>query len=198
MDLGLLIIRIVLAVVLVVHGLQWLFGWFDGAGLGKGSKVFERWGLRPAHLMVLTAALAEIGAGLALGLGVLTPIAAAGATATMMVAGLTLTASSGTLWNAKGGGEFAFVLAGVAFAIGLTGAGGWSIDARQAGVNGFWNWMAAPPWWFSLVMLGAIFVLSLPFVGLIQRNKAATASPPSPPPPGPVNPPSAGGGDPTL
>lgn len=193
MATGLLIIRFVIGLVLVVHGLQWLFGWFGGAGFKIATRVFTAWGLRPAPLMVLTSSIIEVLAGCALVLGFLTPLAALGAMCTMLVAGLTLHRCAGQLWNTKGGGEFPYIIAAMCFGIGLIGAGQFSIDQLQAHRGGIWAWIATPPSWYVLVMLAVTFVAVLPFWGLLARGGAAssTAAAPLPttPPAPDVDPP---------
>ncbi|WP_306819911.1 DoxX family protein [Streptomyces sp. CA-210063] len=61
MNLGLLLLRLLLAALLFGHGTQKLFGWFGGAGLAGTAAVFDRWGFVPARRMVLVAAAAELG-----------------------------------------------------------------------------------------------------------------------------------------
>jgi putative oxidoreductase len=75
------------------------------------------------------AALTEIGAGFLLAIGLVTPLAAAGLVAIMVVAGITTHRKNGWfIFNAGGGIEYVVVLAAVGFGLGCTGAGEWSVD----------------------------------------------------------------------
>jgi putative oxidoreductase len=63
---------------------------------------------------------------LVLGLG--TPLGAAIAAATMLVAGVAMTTKAGYSWNSAGGGEYPLVLAMLTAALAFTGAGAWSLN----------------------------------------------------------------------
>lgn len=136
MDVGLLILRLLLAFVLYAHATQKVFGWFSGPGLGGAAAIFEKLGQRPGRTMALLAATCEAAAALLLLLGFLTPLGAAIAAGTMFVGGMSMTRMSGTFWNAAGGGEYPFVLAGGAAVLGFTGAGALSLDSV---IDGPWH-----------------------------------------------------------
>lgn len=129
LDASILVLRLLLATLLFVHASQKLLGWFGGNGLKKQALIFESLGLRPGVLMVALAAIMEISATVLLALGLATPLAALIAAGTMVVAGLTMQMSAGSLWNSKGGGEYPYVLAILAVALGIAGGGVHSIDA---------------------------------------------------------------------
>ena len=75
------------------------------------------------------AALTEIGAGLLLAIGLVTPLAAAGMIAIMVVAFITTHWKNGWfIFNPGGGVEYVVVLAAVGFGLACTGAGEWSVD----------------------------------------------------------------------
>jgi putative oxidoreductase len=129
MELGLLLLRLLLAVIMFIHATQKLLGWFSGPGLSKSAVLFESLGQRPGRVMVTLAAIAElVGGGLTV-LGLAAPLAAAIVAATMLVAGLSITRVKGTVWHAAGGGEYPIVLAAIAAVLGFTGPGNWSLDA---------------------------------------------------------------------
>jgi putative oxidoreductase len=46
MAMGLLIVRVVVGLALAAHGVQKLFGWFDGPGISSTAKDFARLGYR--------------------------------------------------------------------------------------------------------------------------------------------------------
>ena len=127
LDTGLLILRLVLGLLFVGHGAQKLFGWFGGAGLAKTEGWLGSMGMRPAWFWALMAALSEFGGGLLLVLGFLSPLGSLGIIAAMVVA-ITEAHWSKGLWNSKGGIEFPLVNLTAALALGLFGAGAYSLD----------------------------------------------------------------------
>ncbi len=129
MDLGLLLLRLVLAAILYMHATQKTLGWFSGLGLDRMAPIFESLGQRPGRHMVRLAAGCEIVGSLLIAVGIATPLGAAILAGTMMVAGGASTLSKGTVWNAAGGGEYPLVLAAFAVVIGFTGPGAWSLDS---------------------------------------------------------------------
>ncbi|UQX01290.1 DoxX family protein [Streptomyces sp. RerS4] len=76
-DLGLLLLRLVVGLTMAGHGSQKLFGWFDGPGLSATGKGFTKAGYPAGDVMAVLAALSETFGGLALALGLLTPLAGA-------------------------------------------------------------------------------------------------------------------------
>jgi putative oxidoreductase len=60
--------------------------------------------------------------------GLLTPLAAAALVGSMLVAILKVHGPKG-LWNSRGGFEFPLVMGTVAFVVGLTGPGSYSLDS---------------------------------------------------------------------
>src|SRR5258708_6425024 len=86
MDIGLLLLRLSVGLTLGAHGAQKLFGWFGGPGLDGTAKGMEMLGFHPGRRHALMAGLTEVGGGLLLALGLLTPLAAAIVFAVMLVA----------------------------------------------------------------------------------------------------------------
>jgi putative oxidoreductase len=127
MNLGLLALRVVVGLLFMGHGAQKLFGYFKGAGLEGTTATFAKVGLRPARLHAEIAGCAELGGGLLLALGLMTPLAAAALIGVMTAAILTVHARNG-LWVTEQGFEYNLVLIAVAFAVTATGAGDWSLD----------------------------------------------------------------------
>jgi putative oxidoreductase len=128
MDLGLLLLRIVLAGILYMHATQKLYGWFSGPGLGRAGTLFESLGQRPGRALAVLAVTCEATGSILVITGFLTPLGAAVLAGTMLVAGGALTLAKGTVWNALGGGEYPLVLAAFAVVLGFTGPGRWSVD----------------------------------------------------------------------
>ena len=130
MDIGLLILRLVVGLVLAAHGAQKLFGWFGGYGLAGTGGFLEQLGFRPGKLHAFLAGLAEFGGGLLLAAGLVTPLAAALIIAVMVVAAGSVHLSKG-FWFTNGGYEYHLVLVAAALALAFTGPGTYSLDAAQ-------------------------------------------------------------------
>jgi putative oxidoreductase len=126
-DIGLLILRVVLGLVLVGHGSQKLFGWFGGPGLQGVAGWFGASGLRPAPFWAFMAGIAEFGGGLLLAVGLLNPLGAIGITASMFMA--IVMVHWPRFWNTEGGLEFPLVNMAAAIGLALTGPGLYSLDA---------------------------------------------------------------------
>jgi putative oxidoreductase len=126
LDVGLLILRVVVGITLAMHGLNKIFG---GGKIPGTAGWFESMGVRPGLLNAWMAALTEIGSGALLALGLVTPLAAGGMLAIMVVAGITAHRSNGFfIFNAGGGYEYVLVLGAAALCLGATGPGQWSLD----------------------------------------------------------------------
>ncbi|MEU6578630.1 DoxX family protein [Streptomyces sp. NPDC046805] len=125
-DVGLLILRIALGLILAVHGTQKLFGWFgSGGGLDSTAQFFTMSGYPAARVMAVIAGLTETLGGLGLVLGLLTPLAGAAALGTMINA-VAVTSAGG--FFAPNGVEYPLVLAAGAGALALTGPGRLAVD----------------------------------------------------------------------
>ena len=121
------ILRAVIGLLFIGHGLQKLKGWFGGHGLEGTGQFFESIGLRPGKRHATAAGITETAGGAALALGLLTPIAAAGLTGTMATAVKTVHLPNGP-WVADGGWEYNAVLAAALFTIAESGPGRLSLD----------------------------------------------------------------------
>jgi putative oxidoreductase len=128
MDLGLLLLRSTVGLVLAAHGAQKLFGWFGGPGLDATGQGFAALGFHPGRRHALTAGLVELGGGLLLALGLLTPLAAAIVLSVMLVAAISVHAKQGFFITA-GGFEYNLVLGVAGLVLAFTGPGALSLDA---------------------------------------------------------------------
>lgn len=126
--LALLVLRIAVGGLLVGHGAQKLFGLFGGPGLQGTTGWLASLGLRPARLWAFAAAGSELGGGLLIALGLLTPLGALAVIAAMLMAILLVHRSNG-LWASSGGIEYNLVLIAASTALLLAGAGRLSFDA---------------------------------------------------------------------
>jgi putative oxidoreductase len=136
LDAGLVVLRIVLGMTMAAHGYGKLF---RGGRIPGTAGWFESIGMRPGRLHAYLAAVTELGAGIALALGLLTPIAAAAFVSLMFVAAWTIHRGKG-FFVVSDGWEYNLVLAGGAVAVAIAGAGRLSIDHAIFGgrpVNGW-------------------------------------------------------------
>jgi putative oxidoreductase len=127
MDLALLVLRLVVGLAFAAHGAQKLFGAFGGHGIEGTAGFFEQIGLRPGKVHAWAAATAEFFGGVAIALGIVTPIAAAALIGVMTAAVLTVHLKNG-FFNTNQGYEFNLILAAALFALSGVGAGAWSLD----------------------------------------------------------------------
>ena len=125
-QLGLAIVRIVTGIVFTAHGAQKLFVY----GLDGVAGAFAKMGVPMPGLLGPFVALVEFLGGIALIIGLLSRIAAAGLAFNMLVAILLVHLSAGFFLPA--GYEFALVLFASSLAIALAGPGSLSADAAIA------------------------------------------------------------------
>lgn len=149
MNLGLLVIRAAVGLLLAGHGSQKLFGAFGGHGPGGTGAAFEPMGLRPGRRMAVLAGVSEIAGGSLLAAGLVTPLGAALLSAVMLTAIGTAHRGRG-LWITEGGFEYNLVLIAAAFGVTATGPGKWSFD-RAVGLD-----LAGVRWALAALAVGAI------------------------------------------
>ncbi|MFD6422914.1 DoxX family protein [Streptomyces sp. NPDC060198] len=126
MNTGLLVLRLVVGLLIAGHGVQKVSFRLGGNGLAGGTEEFRDDGFRGGRLTALVAGGSQIGAGLFLAAGALTPLAAMAAMGVMTVAG-TVKRHKG-LWVQNDGYEYPMVLVVASGALALTGPGRWSAD----------------------------------------------------------------------
>jgi putative oxidoreductase len=126
-DLGLLVVRLVVGLVMAAHGAQKLFGWFGGHGIAGVGGFLEQLGFRPGRLFALAAGLSEFAGGVLLAVGLLGPVAPAVLVSVMIVAAATVHWQNG-LFAMSNGIELPLLYGAIAAGLALTGFGEYSLD----------------------------------------------------------------------
>jgi len=149
LSLGLLVMRVTIGLLFAAHAAQKAFGWWRGPGFAGWTNAVTNMGWHPARPWAFLSILAELGGGLLLTVGLLTPFATA-----VLVAQTTVIIERVHLrngfWNTAGGIEYPLTLGLGAAALYLAGPGALSLD-RALG------------WSFSLPI--QIAALAVPLVG---------------------------------
>ncbi len=123
-SLGLLLLRLVLAVVFVAHGAQKL--WING--IPATQQGFSGMGVPFPEITAIAVAVLEVAGGLLLALGLGTRIVAAILAVDMIVAMVLVHLAAG-FFAAEGGYEFVLTLAVASSALVFTGPGRFAVDA---------------------------------------------------------------------
>jgi putative oxidoreductase len=126
-SLGILILRLVVGFTMAAHGAQKMFGWFEGPGFSGMSSGIKQMGFRPARLYTVLISVAELGGGLLLAAGFLTPLGAAAVIGTMIAAIAVVHWPNG-FFSGKGGYELNLLLIAASAAIAFAGPGSYSVD----------------------------------------------------------------------
>ena len=126
-DAGLLLLRVGVGVAGIFHGAQKVFGIWEGHGIKGFAGALTKMNVPMPEVSAWLAALAELGGGALLVLGLMTRLAAVPFAFTMFVAWAV--AHNASFLKANGGSDFPFVLMMAALALVLTGAGKYSVDA---------------------------------------------------------------------
>lgn len=127
MKIGMLVLRLVVGLLFVGHGMQKLAGWFGGGGIEGTAQGFESMGIRPGRDNAIAAGVSEAGGGALLAAGLATPLA------TTMISGAMGSAvyhvhGKKTPWVTQGGWEYNVVLTAAVFALAAAGPGELSLD----------------------------------------------------------------------
>lgn len=162
-DLGLLVLRVGTGAVLAAHGSQKLAGWFGGGGIRGTTEAMKAMGFDPPKHSAVAAGLGETGGGLLLALGLATPAAGAAAAGTM--AGAVAVHSPAGFFAAGGGYEYPAFLGFTAAAIGLIGAGRYSVDHATRHIFD-------RPWMVALAFTGSSLAAAS-VVGRRAKGRAA-------------------------
>ncbi len=136
-DVGLLIIRVAVGLILLAHGVK------HARGREKTSNWFGSIGFRQPMLQWFLSSATEIGVGVLLIAGALTSLAAAGVIGILTVAFFSVHRAAGFWITARPdeGWEYVFVLIAAAFAIAIAGPGDISIDAEIGLADNLDGWV---------------------------------------------------------
>jgi putative oxidoreductase len=164
-NFALLVLRLVFGLFLVAHGYNKVFG---GGGLAGTARWFASIGMRWPTWQARLAASTEIGAGLLFAAGLLTPLAAAGMIALMLVAIYTVHLRNGFYIFRKGEGwEYCASIAFAAFSVAVIGPGEWSFD-HAIGLD--WNS------WSGTVIAAAVGVVAAALQLAVSYRPPKTAA----------------------
>ncbi|WP_420451827.1 DoxX family protein [Ilumatobacter sp.] len=131
-DLALAVFRCGIGAVMFAHGWNHIWG---GGKISGTAGWFGSMGMRPALVQAWLASVTEMAAGVALVLGLLTPLGGAGVVGTMAVAFVINHRGNGFFIFRPGEGwEYVMTLALCGMVLGAIGAGGWSLD-RALGID---------------------------------------------------------------
>jgi putative oxidoreductase len=142
-----LILRALVGLLFMGHGLQKLRGWFGGYGIEGTGQFFESLGLRPGRKHATAAGAAETAGGALLTLGLLTPVSAAALIGVMATAVKTVHLEKGP-WVSDGGWEYNAVIAASLVALTEAGPGRLSLD-HKLGTE-----LSGPFWAFAALAAG--------------------------------------------
>jgi putative oxidoreductase len=125
-DLALLVFRCGVGAVMLAHGINHIWG---GGKINGTAGWFGSMGMRPPLVQAWLASVTEIGAGVLLVLGLLTPLGGAGVVGVMFVAWAINHRGNGFFIFRPGEGwEYVMTLGLCGIVLGAVGPGGWSLD----------------------------------------------------------------------
>ncbi len=121
-SLALLVFRVIFGFTFALHG----WGKVKN-GIGGTASWFDSIGMKPGKLHAWAAASTEMGAGVLLMFGLLTPFGSAAVVAVMLVAGYTVHRHNGFM-IVNDGWEYTLVVALIATFVAMLGPGEYSVD----------------------------------------------------------------------
>src|SRR4051794_36182163 len=145
-NLALFVLRLSLGATMIAHGYSHIY---RGGRIKGTAGWFQSLGMKPGKLHAWLASLTELAAGTALVVGLLTPFAAGALIGVVLVAFITNHLHAGFFVFARPteGWEYLMNLAAAYLAVGILGAGDWSLD------NAFAIRIAyGPALWITLII----------------------------------------------
>jgi putative oxidoreductase len=169
-DLALLVLRVVVGVVISMHGFLKL-GWVGKGGSPKATAGwFESYlGFKPGFFWAWVAIFAESLGGILVALGLFGPFPAAAVAADLVVVTIVAHVPKG-FWAHEGGWEFPVPVAAGAFAVALIGNGQYSLDA-VLGLK--YPETLVGLWWIAMFVGVVIVLVSRAVFAPKQAAKAA-------------------------
>ena len=164
---GLLLLRLAVGGIMAAHGAQKVFGWWGGPGMAGTTGMCTSFGCRRPSLMAWALILAELGGGLLLAVGFLTPLGALAVTIVMLNAVYLVHRPNG-FFTGNGGYEFNLLIAATAVALAAIGAGRFSIDHALG-----WDDNLSGFWWGFGVAVAAVVVTFLTLTVGRRRPRVA-------------------------
>jgi len=137
LDLGLLVARLVIGLLMAAHGTQKLLGWFGGYGLNTTGEFFVQLGFQRGRAFATLASVAEVAGGLLVAIGFLGPVGPALMISVMLVAAISVHWKNG-VFAAQNGIEVPLLYATGAFGLAMTGFGDYALDALL-GIRAAWT-----------------------------------------------------------
>ena len=135
-DVGLMILRAALGMMIFVHGFNKAFRGGKIAGTGRW---FESMGMRPGKVHAALAASSEMGVGALLVAGLLTPVAAAGLIGLMVVAFWTVHRGKGFMITGEGW-EYVALISVMSLVSAMLGPGHISLDGALGIIDDLDGW----------------------------------------------------------
>jgi putative oxidoreductase len=164
---GLLLLRLAVGGIMAAHGAQKLFGWWEGPGLRGTIGMCENLAYRWPLLMGVSLAFTELGGGLLLAAGLLTPLGALGVTIVMINAVYLVHWPKG-FFVGNGGYEFNLLIAASVVALAAIGPGRFSLDHAIG-----WDDNISGVWWG--VGVGGLAIV-VAFLSLTVGRRRPTAA----------------------
>ncbi len=124
LDLAMLILRIATGGMIFMHGYNHFFG---GGRLPGAGRWFDSLGIHPGYFHAWVTAVVEVGSGVLLVAGFLTPIAAAGVVGILSTAIFLVHRHNGFFILKEGWEYAAYIIVGSSV-LGILGPGRWSLD----------------------------------------------------------------------
>ncbi|MFI5779255.1 DoxX family protein [Nocardia sp. NPDC051570] len=160
-DLGLLVLRLVVGLTFLYHGLQKLAGWFHGPGLDGTRDMLTQGGWKHGELSSAMLTVAEVGGGVLILLGLATPLAAGAVLASI---------TDAWLWKQGMAPGFQYktvelesILMALAAVLILTGPGRLSFDRNR-------GWAVRPAWGSLAVLILALLAAAGSWIYLHGGN----------------------------
>lgn len=125
-DFALLLVRLVVGITIFMHGYNHIFG---GGKVAGTARWFTSVGLKPGIVHAWASGITEMGAGVAIAVGLFTSVGAAGVVSVMLVAFMTVHRKNGFFIFRPGEGyEYVLNLFAIGFALAILGPGKVSLD----------------------------------------------------------------------